>query len=169
MNRMIAIAGLAAALALPVLGAPGQAHASCAERKATGTVLGGVGGALIGNSISRGGGGALLGGLGGAVIGHEVARSGCHRERREAYYYRNAPRYRPTAYGPSAYGQAPSMRYVYYDQYGNPVAPSPVAGPPPAGPVAQTYAGAGTCPTRMQSYYDSRGALVQRPVQVCAR
>ena len=164
MNRMIAIAGLAAALALPVLSAPGQAHASCAERKATGTVLGGVGGALIGNSISRGGGGALLGGLGGAVIGHEVARSGCHRERREAYYYRGAPRYRPTAYGPPL-----APRYVYYDQYGNPVAPGPLAGPPPAGPVAQTYAGAGTCPTRMQSYYDSRGALVQRPVQVCAR
>jgi hypothetical protein len=164
MNRIIAIAGLAAALALPVLGAPVQAHASCSDRKAAGTVLGGVGGALIGNSISGGGGGALLGGLGGAVLGHEVARSGCRRERREAYYYRGAPRYRPTAYGPPPL----APRYVYYDRYGNPVAPGPVAGPP-AGPIAQNSAGPGPCPTWMQSYYDSRGALVQRPVQVCAR
>jgi hypothetical protein len=41
------------------------------------TVAGGVGGALIGNSISRGGAGAVLGGLGGAVIGNSVARQNC--------------------------------------------------------------------------------------------
>jgi hypothetical protein len=86
MNRSNVFAGLAAALGLLLLLAPASASASCADRKMTGTILGGVGGALIGNSISGGGGGALLGGLGGAVVGHEIAGSGCRSERSGDYY-----------------------------------------------------------------------------------
>jgi len=158
MNRLIAMACLATALALPVLAVPAKADASCQDRKVAGTVLGGVGGALIGNSISRGGGGALIGGLGGAVLGHEVAGAGCHRERREAYY-RGRERYRP-GYGGPGYGPPPAP-VVYYDRFGNPVN----QGPPPD----PRYAGTPACRTQMQDYYDDRGALVQRPTQVCDR
>jgi hypothetical protein len=177
MNRLIAMACLATALALPVLVTPATAQASCADRKAAGTVVGGVGGALIGNSISRGGGGAILGGLGGAVLGHEVAAGSCHRERRAAYYRdrRYRPGYGGPAYGgPAGYGDPgygpgyggegpppPPERVVYYDPYGNPINQDPALTDP-------RYA-AQACRTQMQDYYDNRGALVQRPIQVCDR
>ena len=157
MNRLLVLASLAGALALPMLAAPTAASASCADRKATGTILGGVGGALIGNSISGGGGGAILGGLGGAVVGHQIAASGCGRYRSSSYrssgyrYYRNDEPARPAS-------------YVYYDQYGQPISQGTVA----ATPVG--YGGtSSSCHTETQAYYDDRGALVRRPVQVCAR
>jgi uncharacterized protein YcfJ len=77
MRRALYFTALAGAIALPLLVGPTDASASCHGRKTTGTVLGGVGGALIGNSISHGGAGAVIGGLGGAVVGHEIGRSGC--------------------------------------------------------------------------------------------
>ena len=157
MNRSLLMFSLAGALAIGALTVPSTASASCADRKVTGTVLGGIGGALIGNSISRGGGGAVIGGLGGAVVGHAIAGSGC-RGYRSGYYDR---RYRSYGYaGPRA------ARYVYYDRYGNPVsAPGGTAYRRPA----YGYAGAVGCRTETQSFYDDRGLLVQRPVQICAR
>lgn len=165
MKRLVMMGGLAVALALPLFAAPGAAQASCADRKLTGTVLGGVGGALIGNSISRGGGGAILGGLGGAVVGHEIAGSGCRRYRSAGYYHRG---YREGSYrGGAGPYPAQATRSVYYDQYGNPVAESAPGRPP--GPYAYADAGPAPCRTEMQAYYDDRGALIQRPVQICAR
>jgi hypothetical protein len=165
MKRLIAMTTLAGLLSLPLLAAPAKASASCQDRKVAGTVIGGIGGALIGNSISRGGGGAIIGGLGGAVVGHQIAGSGCGRYRSSAYN-RNSGRYR------SSYGSYPEQprpaRYVYYDQYGAPISQSPT-------PVAATYTqaayrnGEGACRTEMQSYYDTSGILVRRPVQVCGR
>jgi hypothetical protein len=162
------MAGLACVLSLPVLAAPGAASASCEDRKMTGTVIGGIGGALIGNSISRGGGGAVVGGLGGAVLGHQIAGGGCGRYRSRAYY-RNTPRYRASY---RSYRGAPppqAVRYVYYDQYGNPVSQEPAPDPSSYTPAAYRYAGTPACRTQTQSYYDDRGALVQRPVQICDR
>jgi hypothetical protein len=189
---------MAGALALPLFFAPATASASCYDRKVTGTVVGGVGGALIGNSIARGGGGAVLGGLGGAVLGHEVARSTCGRER-YGYRYRHAEyrggygshgrgyrTYGSDAYPADAYpsdaqyGQAPAQRTVYYDNRGNPIYPggAPTASPYAAAPyAAASYApyasaadpSASACRTDTQSYYDDRGELVQRQVQTCAR
>ncbi len=155
MKHQILMAALATVLALPLAAAPTTASASCAGRKMTGTVLGGLGGALIGNSLARGGGGALVGGIGGAVLGHEIARSGCGHYRRTAYY---GPRDRDE-------GERGPARYVYYDDRGQPVAA------PGADPAELAYgaAGPGACRTEMRSYYDDRGALVQSPVQVCAR
>ena len=157
------MACLATTLALPVLAAPDKAQASCSDRKVAGTVIGGVGGALIGNSIARGGGGALIGGLGGAVLGHEVAGAGCHRARREAYY-RGRERYRSGYAGPGYGGEGPPplAPIVYYDPYGNPVN----QGPAPADP---RYAQAPACRTQPTAYYDNRGALVQSPAQICDR
>jgi hypothetical protein len=157
MNRLLVMASLAGALALPMLAAPTTASASCADRKATGTILGGVGGALIGNSISGGGGGAILGGLGGAVVGHQIAASGCGRYRSSGYRSSGYRYYREDE--PSR-----AVRYVYYDQYGQPVSQGAVE----ATPVG--YGGtSSSCRTETQAYYDDRGALVRRPVQVCAR
>jgi uncharacterized protein YcfJ len=127
MRKIIAIAALAATISLPLIVGPTEANASCQGRKETGTILGGVGGALLGNSVSRGGGGAVIGGLGGAVLGHEIAKSGCRGSRHAYYrsnrrdYYRSNSRDRYASTPPSNYG-----RRVYYDQYGNAVlSPSP--------------------------------------------
>jgi hypothetical protein len=117
MRNTFTAAALAALVALPLVAGPTDASASCQGRKNTGTLLGGVGGALIGNSISRGGGGAVVGGLGGAVIGHEIAKSGCGPSR-HAYYRRGNARY---AYR----SDARPARNVYYDQRGNLVAADP--------------------------------------------
>lgn len=198
MNRWIITSSLAGALALPLLIAPATASASCNDRKVTGTVVGGVGGALIGNSISRGGGGAVLGGLGGAVLGHEVARASCRHERyryRHAEYYRE--RYRPSRGGYGTYpGEAhqngadpgdaqfaptpASSQTVYYDDRGNPIYPNgaptaPTFATPSSVPVrSASFASAGSasggpaCGVETRSYYDDRGELVQRQVQTCA-
>jgi uncharacterized protein YcfJ len=121
MRKTLAFTALAGLIALPLLVGPTEANASCQSRKTTGTVLGGVGGALLGNSISHGGGGAVLGGLGGAVVGHEIGRSGCntyHRSYHRTYRHDNA-RYAPPP-------RSEPVRKVYYDQYGNAVGSAPV-------------------------------------------
>ena len=121
MRRTFALSALAALVAAPMLIGATDANATCQSRKTTGTVLGGVGGALVGNSISHGGGGAVIGGLGGAVLGHEIARSGCNTSR--TYYRTSRTRY-ASQRAPAAPPRA--VRKVYYDEYGNPVASSPV-------------------------------------------
>ena len=112
MRKTFTTAAMAALIALPLLAGATSASASCQSRKNTGTLIGGVGGALLGNSISHGGGGAIIGGLGGAVVGHQIAKSGCSGT--HAYYRRGHTRYaRSSAYRPAS--------NVYYDQRGNPV------------------------------------------------
>jgi uncharacterized protein YcfJ len=121
MRKIFAVTALAAAISLPLVMASTDANASCQSRKNTGAIIGGVGGALLGNAISHGGGrtgGTIIGGLGGAVVGHEIAKSGC-RGTSHAYYRSSRSRY-ATAQSPD-YG-----RKVYYDQYGNAVvSPAP--------------------------------------------
>ena len=68
--------------ALIAVAAPALAHAeSCQrhahDRKVTGTVVGGIGGALIGNAITHNTTGAVLGGVSGAVVGNQIARVNC--------------------------------------------------------------------------------------------
>jgi surface antigen len=121
MRKILAVTALSAAFALPLVVGPSEANASCQARKNTGTLIGGVGGALLGNAITHGGGrtgGAIIGGLGGAVIGHEIAKSGCGSSRHAAYRSSRS-RY-------AAADQPPPTRKIYYDQYGNPViSPAP--------------------------------------------
>src|SRR5258708_11803585 len=115
MRKIFAVTALAAAISLPLVVGPTDANASCQGRKDTGTLIGGVSGALLGNAVSSGGGktgGTIIGGLGGAVIGHEIAKSGCHSYR-HAYYRSSRSRY--------AAAQPEAGRRVYYDQYGNAV------------------------------------------------
>lgn len=163
MQRLMMMSGLVGVMALGLLAAPGTASATCSDRKATGTILGGIGGALIGNSISHGGGGAVLGGLGGAVVGHQIAASGCGRARSTAYY---APRDRS---GYAYRRDAPrAVRYLYYDQYGQAISEGPAPGSSYT-QAAYRPIEAPVCRTETQSYYDERGSLIQRPVQICDR
>lgn len=152
MKKLIVMTSLAAALALPLLLAPASAAASCYGRKVTGTVIGGLGGALIGNSISHGGGGAVVGGVGGAVLGHHVGYSTCSGERRGDYRTSNYGHRSRHGYRRGARDQ----NQAYYDQRGNRA-------------VAREGAYGTNCRTETRSYYDDRGALVQRPVQTCGR
>lgn len=113
MRKTFTTSALAALVALPLLIGPTEAGASCRGRANTGTAIGAVGGALLGNSISRGGGGAVIGGIGGAVVGHQIGKSGCGSYSRHASY-RHRGRYAANrAYHPA--GQ------VYYDRNGNAV------------------------------------------------
>jgi hypothetical protein len=120
MGKPLTLATLATLVALPLIAGATNASASCEGRKDTGTLVGGVGGALLGNSISHGGGGAIIGGLGGAVIGHQIAKQGCGPS--HSYYRRSHSRYaRDSAYSRgSTYRPAPQ---AYYDQRGNLVSP----------------------------------------------
>ncbi|HEX3701650.1 MAG TPA: glycine zipper 2TM domain-containing protein [Phenylobacterium sp.] len=109
MRKIISSTAIAALAALPLLAGASQAAASCRGRANTGTAVGAVGGALLGNSISRGGGGAVIGGLGGAVLGHQIAKGGCHSSyTRHAYYRRHTVRHH-------------TARVAYYDAQGRPV------------------------------------------------
>jgi hypothetical protein len=124
MRRTLMVLGLAAAVAAPSLANAGsycgqRAH----DRRVTGTVLGGVGGALIGGAIGHSGTGALLGGVGGAVIGNQLSRTSCDRpyayyHSRTRYSHRAAPqRY----YNNAAYAAPGGCHYEtrpYYDERG---------------------------------------------------
>ena len=77
MRRTWTAVGLAAAIAAPSLAHAESCQRYAHDRKVTGTVVGGIGGALIGNAISHNATGAVLGGVGGAVVGNQVARVNC--------------------------------------------------------------------------------------------
>ena len=164
MTRLVIIGLAIGAIALPAALAPTDADAAtCRSRKATGTVIGGLGGALVGNAISKGGGGLLIGGVGGALVGREIGKSGC---RTRTAYYSSGSSYRGAS---AAARPAPApVRQVYYDHMGNPVATGEVRD----GTFHQVSTSAptgGTCRNATISYYDERGRLAQRPVQICPR
>jgi hypothetical protein len=188
MNRAFVFSSVGAAAALAMFTAPSAANAACGDRKAVGTIVGGVGGALLGNSIRKGGTGAVIGGLGGAVLGHEVARrgGGCTTYRSSSYNsgrsYSRTPVRTRTRYITREAPPQP-VRYVYYDQYGQPISSGPAPGyasnagysttmaPTMAAyrPTTTGYGSVGACRTEYRSFYDERGTLVQRPMQVCDR
>lgn len=161
MPRLIIVSLAVGAMALPAMMAPTDANAaSCRSRKATGTVIGGLGGALVGNAISKGGGGLLIGGVGGALVGRQIGKSGC---RTRTAYYSSSPR--AASYQPS---QPAPVRQVYYDHMGNPVASGTVQNGT-FQQVSSTAPSGGSCRDATISYYDDRGRLSSRAVQICPR
>ena len=125
MRRALMIAGLAALIAAPSVASAESCQHRAHDRKVTGTVLGGIGGALIGNAISHNTTGAVLGGVGGAVVGNQVARINCDYPRRA--HYRSRTRYSHRAPAPRPYysdaGYAPRggcayENRPYYDERG---------------------------------------------------
>jgi uncharacterized protein YcfJ len=93
-----------------------MAQVTCEQRSAnrtTGTVLGAIGGALVGNAVSSGGGktgGTIIGGVAGAAIGSNLAKG--PRDCQHAYgYYDNDNRWHDN-------GVDRSVAYGYYDRNG---------------------------------------------------
>jgi len=138
MRRILTIAGLAAAVAAPSL-APVTARAQTAcehrahDRKVAGTVLGAIGGGLLGNAVSHhGSGGTLIGAGVGAVVGNNLARTSCDRGYSRRAYYRGRARY--GTYGSNGYRYAGANACHYetrpfYDAHGQLVyAPTQVCG-----------------------------------------
>jgi hypothetical protein len=173
MRRSMRLALAAVAIAAPLTALPTLASAdSCGarahDRRVAGTLLGGIGGALLGNAIRKGGTGAVVGGIGGAVIGNQLSRVNCDRTYSSRSYRSSYARTSRPAAAPRA-----AVRYVYYDRYGAPVSSGPapqyqaVGGQPVYTPVA--YAASGSCRSENRAFYDERGSLVYRPVQMCAR
>jgi hypothetical protein len=105
MRRFLTIAGLAAAMAAPsLLPSAASAQSYCEQRahdrRVAGTLLGAVGGGLLGNAVTHGGGragGTLIGAGLGAVVGNNLARTNCYHP--HAYYH---ARTRAPAYGYSS-------------------------------------------------------------------
>ncbi|HZZ31885.1 MAG TPA: glycine zipper 2TM domain-containing protein [Phenylobacterium sp.] len=121
MRKRLLAAGIAAAVLIPSLA---MAQETCEERSAnrtTGTVLGAIGGALLGNAVaSHGGktGGTIIGGVAGAAIGSNLAKD--PHDCVHAYgYYDNDGRWHDNHVDRTA-------AYGYYDREG-----SWIDGPPP--------------------------------------
>ena len=111
MRRRFMIAGLALAVAAPAT----ADAASCSSRKTTGTVVGAVGGGLLGGALTHGAAGPLIGAGAGALVGHQVGKNGCRKT-----YSRSYRRAEPARYASSG----PSCRYetrTYYDERGRAV------------------------------------------------
>jgi hypothetical protein len=138
MRRMLLALGVSLAVAA---GSAAQARSGCEayahNRKVTGTVVGALGGGLLGSAVAghgSKGAGALIGAGLGAVVGNQVSRVNCdHRRYRTARYH---PRRSPYASG------AP-----YAGGYG--------------------VNSSASCHYVTRPYYDQAGRLVYAPMQVC--
>jgi hypothetical protein len=126
MRRMLFAAGLTLAIATA---SAAEARSGCEayahNRRVTGTVVGALGGALLGSAVAGHGDkgtGAVIGGVGGAVVGNQLSRTSCDYHVRHSRY--SPPRtHAPAAPASTARyaGAAPVCRYEnrpYYDQTG---------------------------------------------------
>jgi len=113
MRKQFLAAGIAAVVLMPTLA---MAQETCEQRSAnrtTGTVLGAIGGALLGNAVSKHGGktgGTIIGGVAGAAVGSNLAKG--PRDCAHAYgYYDSDGRWHDN-------GVDRSVAYGYYDRNG---------------------------------------------------
>ena len=118
MRTKLLIAGFMMAVALPATALAQPYDPGCVQQnrdnRAAGTVVGAIGGALIGGAIGgrhNAGAGAVIGGVTGAVAGNAIAGSNNH-PCPEGYYYAPpppSPGYNPPppGYGGPGYGSNP--------------------------------------------------------------
>lgn len=139
-RTLLAAVGLALAAS-----SAAQARSGCEayahNRKVTGTVIGAIGGGLLGSAVAGHGSkgtGALVGAGLGAVVGNNLSRVSCDRRA----YYRHHRSHYAHARTRAAPAYAGSSRY------------------------ASSY-GAGSCHYVSRPYYDQAGRLVYAPMQVC--
>jgi len=100
-----------------------QARSGCEarahERRVAGTVLGAVGGAIIGNQISHSGG-TVLGGLAGGFAGNQLSKTHCpHYTSRARYERRPAADRAPGPQEAQAAGRCSMQDQPYYDAHGD--------------------------------------------------
>jgi len=144
MRHMLFAVGVSLAVAA---GSAAQARSGCEayahNRKVTGTVIGALGGGLLGSAVAGHGSkgtGALVGAGLGAVVGNQVSRVNCdHRGYRSARYSRRRSAYAARREYPSA--------PAYAGAYGTNTSAS--------------------CHYVTRPYYDQAGRLVYAPMQVC--
>jgi len=148
MRRILFAAGLGLAVAAA---SAAEARSGCEayahNRKVTGTVIGGVAGALLGSAVAGHGSkgtGALIGGLGGAAVGNNLARVHCRSGGYAARRTHRTSYARSRIYGPTYAGMAAS-------------ATSP----------AYAVNTAASCHYVTRPYYDRAGKLLYAPIQVC--
>jgi uncharacterized protein YcfJ len=114
-KAILLLAAAAASLSIPTVADARSCQRRAHDHRVAGTVIGAIGGALVGNAISHRNG-ALIGGIGGAVVGNQVSRRSC-----DGYYYRHhRTPYRTTATGLDAdRRETCSLRDVsYYNDRG---------------------------------------------------
>ena len=124
------VAGLTVAVAAAsAADARSRCEAAAHDRKVTGTVLGALGGGLLGGAVAghgSKGAGVAIGAVGGAVVGNQLSRVHCrdgYARRRTHSYARATTRSYPAYAGDPRYAANVSAqcRYVsrpYYDQAG---------------------------------------------------
>jgi len=141
MRRMLFAAWVTLALATA---SAADARSPCSDyahdRRVTGTVVGALGGALLGGAVAGHGSkgtGALLGAAGGAVVGNQVSRVHCSDPSYAELHRRQLARARATR---------PTTGDRQY------AANRPVAA---------------ACRYETRPYYDQTGQLIYAPMQVC--
>jgi uncharacterized protein YcfJ len=142
MRRILFAGGLALAVAAA---SAAEARSRCEEyahnRRVTGTVVGAVGGGLLGSAVAGHGSkgtGALIGAGLGAVVGNNLSRTSC-----DHYAYRTSRHRYPRA--AAAYSPAPAY----------------------AGDPRYAVNTASSCHYVTRPFYDQTGHLVYAPEQVC--
>ena len=113
MRKHILAAGIAAAALIPTLAMAQETCEQRSQNRAAGTVLGAIGGALLGNAVSSHGGktgGTIIGGVAGAAVGSNIAK-GPHDCVHAYGYYDNDGRWHDN-------GVDRSVAYGYYDRSG---------------------------------------------------
>lgn len=118
--------GLALAAATTTADARSRCEQYAHDRKVTGTVIGAVGGGLLGSAVAGHGSkgtGALLGAGLGAVVGNNMARVSCDRYagRRYHHHYAHRRTYRHdegSNYATAAPTSCHLVNRPYYDQAG---------------------------------------------------
>jgi len=123
-RTLVAAVGLALAVT-SAAEARSRCEAYAHDRKVTGTVVGAIGGGLLGSAVAGHGSkgtGALVGAGLGAVVGNNLSRVSCDRR---AYYRRHRTHYAGSRHAPAparyASGFSGACHYVsrpYYDQAG---------------------------------------------------
>ena len=163
-KTMISLAALAALAFVPTLASAQESHRECVEHKqgneVAGAVIGGIGGALLGNAIGHGGGregGTIIGGVGGAAAGAAIAGSSVHcGENRYGWYDDRG-------------SWVPRQRYDrgWYGPDGVWVAADAAATVPAYGYETRTYETAPAAPYGAYNNggYDNRGAYDRRYAQ----
>ncbi|MDB5443771.1 MAG: putative outer rane lipoprotein SlyB precursor [Phenylobacterium sp.] len=180
MRRMLFAAGLTLAVAAS---SAAQARSGCAaaahDRRVTGTVVGALGGGLLGSAVAGHGSkgtGALVGAGLGAVVGNQLSRTSCDRYayRRSYHSYARARTYGPAygrGYGPGygpAYGQnTPAYGSGYGPTYASGYGQNNSAYAPNAPGYPRYATSGGACHYVTRPYYDQAGRLVYAPMQVC--
>jgi hypothetical protein len=92
MRRSVWVAGIAVAALIPSFASAQESCRQLEDRRAAGTVVGAIVGALAGNAVSKGGGktgGTIIGGVAGAVISNQIARGGADCSNAYGYYDRS--------------------------------------------------------------------------------